>query len=361
MIPLYFPINSTSLGASAFHIFEAIKGECCLFPLGGGVDVSSFEPLSAGMAEKLNKAIQDGLERHKTSGTSIKLWHQFEGYTRITADQILYSFHELNALTPIEVNSLQQQKAIIVPCQFNKEIFEKYGLGPVYVVPLGVDRSIFYPLEKYKNKNDTFVFTMMGKFEARKMHIEILQAFMAVFANNPKVKLRCCIANRFIDMKKAYQMISERVFRGQQVSNVEFIDWMPTERHVADFISSGDCLITPSRGESFNLPLLQAMSCGCSVITNADHAHKDYVTSENAHLIPSEGLIDARDDVFFRMDGKTNTGQWFNINPNHIAQAMIEVYKVGRKVNEAGIETAKSLSWDKTADGILKVWDSNKT
>lgn len=363
MIPLYLPINSTSLGISAFHILEKFSDDVCLFPVGGGIDVSSFEPINPKMGEKINQAVERGLREHVNKSTSVKLWHAFAGIEKVSSNQILYTFHELDALTDIEKNSLNHQDAVIVPCSFNKETFEKAGIKPpTYVVPLGVDRSVFYPLEKYKNKGpeQPFVFTMMGKFESRKLHIDILQAFLAVFANNPKIRLRCCITNRFIDMKKTYQGIHEQIFRGQQISNIEFIDWLPTERHVADFLASSDCLITPSRGESFNLPLLQAMSCGCQVITNRDHAHKDYVNEKNAHIIPNDGMSVAQDGIFFRNDGKTNTGQWYNISQNHIAQAMIEVYKGGRKLNEEGIKTAETLTWENTASGIEKIWASHK-
>lgn len=360
MIPLYFPLNSTSLGASAIHILENMQRDFSLFPI-GGIDAGGFKSTNE-FNTKLNAAIQNGLESHDVNTTSIKLWHHFAGYERVSKKQILYTFHELDNLTPIEINSLNQQEAIVVPCNFNKETFVKAGVKPpVSVVPLGVDRKVFYPLEKHQNKTGPYVFIMAGKFEVRKLHMEILQAFMATFANNRDVKLRCCIANRFIDMKAVYGMINERIFQGKPPNNIEFIDWLPTEHDVADFISHADCLISPSRGESFNLPLLQAMSCGTNVITNADHAHADYVNSDNATIIPNGGKVVAFDGTFFRNDGKTNTGSWFNINTNAIASGLIESYQKGRRVNTKGIETAEKLSWQNTAKEIINIWDLHKT
>jgi len=361
MIPLNFPINSTSLGASAFHILRNIKEEYSLFPIGGGVDVNGFEPCSNELKEKIQKATLSGLASHDINNTSVRLWHHFASMERISKKQVLYTFHEVDRLTKIETNCLNQQESIIVPCNYNKEVFQSNGVKPpVHVVPLGVDRNIFYPLEKYKKKSGPFIFIMAGKFEVRKLHIEILQAFLNVFGNNPDVKLRCCITNKFVDMRSVHELITQQIFRGQKVNNVEFIDWLPTESHYADFLSHADCLVAPSRGESFNLPLLQAMSCGINVITNFDHAHRDYASSSNSIEVKSEGTVVAQDNTFFRNDGITNTGQWSNINGNAIAIALIETYKRGRSVNTNGIETAKKYTWENTANNIIDIWNKYK-
>lgn len=359
MLTLNFPVNSTSLGASAFHILENVETPFHLFPIGGGLDMSGFEPVPAEKIDKLTRSMVNALENHVVTNPAVRLWHHFASFERVSNKQILYTFHEVDALTKCELNALNQQDHIIVPCTYNQKVFTDMGVKPpISVVPLGVDRSVFYPLEKHANKTGPYIFVMAGKFEARKLHLETLQAFVSIFGNNPNVKLRCCVSNRFVDMKRVYGMISERVFQNKPPTNIEFIDWLPTERDVADFFSHADCLISPSRAESFNLPLLQAMSCGIQVITNKDHAHADYVNENNAILVPNEGMVVARDDTFFKNDGRTNTGKWFNVSTNAIASAMIEAYKRGRSVNNNGIETSKQFSWKTTATEIIKIWDT---
>lgn len=356
MLTFYFPVNSTSLGASAWKILENVKEEFALVPIGGGIDATSFEPVSNELKEKINRALDLGAKKIDTKGKSIKLWHAFAGLEKVTAKQDLYTFHELDSLTEVELHSLNQQERVMVPCNYNKSVFEKCGVTcPVDVIPLGVDREIFKPHEKYANKTGPFVFTMAGKFEARKLHMETLQAFNNLFANNPNIKLRACITNRFVNMDEVFKMINERVFQGRPPNNIEFINWLPTDRHFADFLAHSDCFISPSRGESFNLPLIQAMSCGVPVITNAEHAHADYITPENATIIKSHRMVPAFDNMFFRNDGRTNTGQWFDFQVNDLAQAMISVFQKGRKVNEAGIETAKRFTWQTTADKIVEL------
>jgi glycosyltransferase involved in cell wall biosynthesis len=156
-------------------------------------------------------------------------------------------------------------------------------------------------------------------------------------------------------MEDVYRGIVSQVFGGKMPNNIEFINWLPTERHFADFLGDSDCFISPSRGESFNLPLLQAMSCGVPVITNADHAHADYVTKDNAFLVKNNGLITAQDGMFFRNDGRTNTGKWFDITVNDIAQSMIQAFNKGRHLNEGGIKTAEKYTWEAAANRIVNL------
>lgn len=356
MLSLYLPINPTSLGAVGFYLFREFSKQfpdIGLFPI-GGIDYSSFEPVDEEIKRKIGGAVENGLRNHSVNNPSLKVWHQFAGIERISNKQTLFTFHELDSLTECELNSLNQQEAIIVPSIFNKMVFERSGVkSPVHHAPLGVDRTVFYPLEKYKNKTGPFVFLMAGKFESRKLHFEIFQAFKALFAGNPQVRLRCAISNRFVNMKTVYDTIIHNIFGGQLPNNIEFIDWLPTERHFADFLCSGDCLVSPSRGESFNLPLLQAMSCGVQVITNADHAHLDYVTEGNATLCKSECTETACDNMFFKNDGRTNTGKWFKITGNEIANSMVKAFQNGRKVNEAGIKTSEEYTWENTVKQIL--------
>ena len=349
---LYLPLNATSLGAVGYNTVANCP-VTSLFPIGGNVDLESYRPFPDSVGQSIQKGMWYGVNDLKVSELSLKIWHQFGGHERITNKQILYTFHELNKLTSAEVNSLKQQAGVIVPCNFNKQVFESHGIAS-HVVPLGVNREIFSPSSK--TTGDDYVFLLAGKFEARKLHFETLTAFAATFANQPKVRLRCAISNRFINMKSVYSSILNGIFKGALPNNIEFVEWLPTEKHFADFLNSGDCLITPSRGESFNLPLLQAMSCGKQVITNADHAHADYANDKNSILCKSDGMEVANDNMFFKNDGRVNTGEWFRVGVNEIAQAMILAFQKGKTINNDGIETAKSYTWERFAKSLQEIY-----
>lgn len=349
---LYLPLNSTSLGAVGYNTVKFCEVDT-LFPIGGGVDLEAYKPIDDGLSEKIKAAMWRGISELQADALSLKIWHQFGGHERITSRQLLYTFHELSKLTTAEINSLRQQVAVIVPCEFNKKVFEAEGIR-THAVPLGVDHSVFAPSSKPMGED--YVFLMAGKFEARKLHFEILTAFAATFANQPGVRMRCAVSNRFVNMQSVYSSILHGVFKGVMPNNIEFVDWLPTDRHFADFLNSGDCLITPSRGESFNLPLLQAMSCGKQVITNSDHAHADYVNDKNAILCKSDGIETAKDGVFFKNDGRVNTGEWYRVSVNEIAQGMLNAAQRGRQINSEGIKTAELYTWQRFASSLQQIY-----
>ena len=72
-----------------------------------------------------------------------------------------------------------------------KEIVENEVNGAnVYVAPLGVDTSIFYPDEQQRLKNNNkFIVFNCGKWEVRKGHDILLECFQKAFPQNEDVEL----------------------------------------------------------------------------------------------------------------------------------------------------------------------------
>jgi glycosyltransferase involved in cell wall biosynthesis len=93
-------------------------------------------------------------------------------------------------------------------------------------------------------------------------------------------------------------------------------------------------LVFPSLYEGFGLPILEAMACGCPVITSK-------VTS-----IPEV----AGDSVFY-------------VDPydvDSIAQGMYQIItnpELSTNLRHQGLTRAKKFSWDKTAAGVAQVLD----
>jgi glycosyltransferase involved in cell wall biosynthesis len=118
-------------------------------------------------------------------------------------------------------------------------------------------------------------------------------------------------------------------------------------------MSQVDCGVFPSRGEGWNLELLEMMAAGKHVIATNYSAHTEFCTEENCGLIP----ISEKEPAF---DGKWFFGQgnWAAINAFEIkslVQNMKDIAsKVNKEVNEAGIQTAKTFSWQNTAREIIK-------
>ena len=97
--------------------------------------------------------------------------------------------------------------------------------------------------------------------------------------------------------------------------------------------SLAEGLVFPSFYEGFGLPILEAMACGCPVITS------------NVSSMP-----EVAGDAALLIDPK---------NTEAIAQAMASVIsneKLRKKLIEKGYEQVKKFTWDKTAEETLALY-----
>ena len=118
-------------------------------------------------------------------------------------------------------------------------------------------------------------------------------------------------------------------------------------------MSQVDCGVFPSRGEGWNLELLEMMSCGKHVIATDYSAHTEFCTKDNAGLVTITSLESAFDNKWF-----FGQGNWAKIGDHQIFDLNMKMQRfiLDKKgtVNKAGIETAKRFSWQNTAKTIME-------
>jgi len=112
--------------------------------------------------------------------------------------------------------------------------------------------------------------------------------------------------------------------------DVVFVGGVPLE-DTALFYRAADVLVYPSLNETFGLPLLEAMACGCPVVTSDLSAMPE--TAGGAAL-----LCDPRD-------------------PASIARAMLEAMgPAGDALREMGLRRASEFTWSATGSATLEVY-----
>jgi glycosyltransferase involved in cell wall biosynthesis len=112
--------------------------------------------------------------------------------------------------------------------------------------------------------------------------------------------------------------------------DVVFVGGVPLERTVS-FYRAADVFVYPSLNETFGLPILEAMACGCPVVTSDTSAMPE--TAGGAAL-----LADPKDPV-------------------SIARAIVEAAGPGRgRLRELGLKRAGEFTWGATAAGTLDVY-----
>ena len=112
--------------------------------------------------------------------------------------------------------------------------------------------------------------------------------------------------------------------------DVIFVGGVPLDETVS-FYQAADAFVYPSLNETFGLPILEAMACGCPVVTSDTSAMPE--TAGGAAI-----LSDPKD-------------------PASIAQGIADAVGTGRdRLREAGIRRAGEFTWAATAASTLDVY-----
>jgi len=284
----------------------------------------------------------------------LKIWHEFDMAKRIGSGELIsYSFFELDQMNNTKKHHLNQCDKVVVASEWAKDVVEKEtSHNNVHVVPLGVDHSIFSPT--FENKTEKFVILNVGKWEKRKGHDIILEVFNQAFPQNNDVELWMMCSNPVAS--KEYNQQFENYYR--QDIRVRLLDRVKTQEELADVMKASSCGFFPSRGEGWNLEVLEMMSCGKPVVTTDYSSHTEFCNADNSIAIKPKSLEKAVDDVYFK---KEDVGNWASLDDikDDFITALRSVYAQwlqGRDItNLEGIKTAHKFNWLNTATKMAEV------
>lgn len=174
----------------------------------------------------------------------------------------------------------------------------------------------------------------VGQIESRKNIGRLLQAFARVAPNIPH-KLVIAGAQRFtfpmaVGAERELKLIEELGLQDR----VHFAGWVPHDDLPALY-NLADLFLFPSLYEGFGIPLLEAMACGCPIVT-ANTCAPPEVTGDAAYL--SDPL-----------------------SVESIAAGVSEVLaneQLRATMIERGLQRSKDFSWDRCATEVLTFLES---
>jgi autotransporter strand-loop-strand O-heptosyltransferase len=160
--------------------------------------------------------------------------------------------------------NLKKFDQVWVPTQWQKDCTVEQGIPEwkVKVVPEGVDIKTYKPKNYVISKpvNRPFRFILVGRWDYRKSTKEIIETFVKTFSEDDNVELLINVDNPF-----AYDGMNsteERLERyGIKHSGIKILHHLSKEEYV-ETLKSSDVFLSCARGEGWNLPLIEAMSCG---------------------------------------------------------------------------------------------------
>lgn len=362
---LQAPINSLGFGVCGLNLalaLERLGHEPALWPIG---NVDAPEEHHAALRRMMARA-------HSYCGTSpsLRVWHPFALAEHVgRGHHCCYTFFELDRLKPVELHHLKRQDFVFVSSEWARGVLVDNGLPETAakVAPPGVDRNIFSPDFKDPEPGPT-VFLSVGKWEVRKGHDVICEAFNKAFEKDDEVVLVLNCHNpclRTADEARRYNAAWEKLFWSSKLGCKMSVmgERLPNQRAVAELMRQADCGVFPARAEGWNLEAAEMLAMGRKVILTDYSAHTQFATGENSLLIEVKDLEEAHDGHWFRADDPVwegRPGKWAKLGEAQVDQLVEHMRSVHRKkqagelkFNRAGVDSMAPFTWERTARDIL--------
>lgn len=343
------PINSLGYGIVSVNILKELMvagHEVALFPIGSVTCDKEY-------AEYVKRAL-DNRARFSYMGDSLKIFHQNCMAEHVGCGlKVGFPFFELEDFTEEEVHHLTYLDKIIVASKWAKEVIIANCplIHPknIHIVHMGVNRNIFYPGDR--KEDGKTVFLNVGKWELRKGHDVLIDAFSSAFPNGDEsVELWMMPDNPFIREQKRLEW--ESLYMTDP--RVKIIRRVATSEDVANIMRMADFGVFPSRAEGWNMDAMEMMACGKMCILTDCTAHREFMNEDNSFMIPHSDEYElAWDGQFFNEQGR-----WMTMNQDSVERTSIymkhlhsekENYKNASKV----VDSIGEFTWQKTSMDII--------
>jgi len=285
--------------------------------------------------------------------TDINIW--FYAFARpatikTQGRDIVWAVFEHDRLSPGHVPQLQRADLVWTPSAWAKGILQGQGISSAKldVIAEGVDTGTFHPFARLapaSPKPKTFQFLMIGKFEERKGHTQLLQTFAKAFGGDPKVEL-LIKSDYFIFGQERKGAALLDFIRGFGVPNVKLLCGAMTRQELFLIYSMADAFVFLSRAEGWGLPLLEAMATGLPAITTNYSGHTEFLKpvegyfSPIAHrLVPITGRDYQR--IVLRREG--DLGHWAEADVDDLAQKMRVMIARYEEWRQKGLAASRTL------------------
>ncbi|MBG9736818.1 glycosyltransferase family 4 protein [Paenibacillus alvei] len=216
---------------------------------------------------------------------------------------------------------------IWVPSHFNRSTFSQSGvpLHKIQVMPYGIDPGMFCPGKPPLPiaGRRSYAFLCVCSFDGRKGLDVLLTSFFEEFAETEDVclilKTRASTQEE-IGRQQAYIDSIAVKTSGQKRSSAILLSttYSWTEEELAMLYNCANSYVLPTRGEGWNMTVMEAMASGLPVITTRWSAHLDFVNDMNGYLISVQRFIP------FHSTNKRL--MWADPDKQHLKQLMRHVY-----------------------------------
>ena len=212
-----------------------------------------------------------------------------------------------------------------------RDIMEKLGVpeNQISVIYQGVERDRFFPKpispSREDNKNP-YIFCVAGNGHTKNA-VTLILAYSRLNQNIRNAH-QLVLAGNIMKQKNLHSLIQQLGLDKQ----IQFTGVVSDERLV-DMYQNASVFVFPTLYEGFGFPVLEAMACGCPVITSN--------TSSLPEVVGEAGVLVDPLDV--------------GAMSNSIERVLTEP-DLAERLRNAGIQRAKQFSWDQTARETVELY-----
>ncbi|MCM8830086.1 MAG: glycosyltransferase family 4 protein, partial [Candidatus Omnitrophica bacterium] len=235
--------------------------------------------------------------------------------------------------------SVRKAKKIITVSEFSKkEIINFYQIenDKVDVVYNGVSEN-FRPVSIEKNEKVLKKYGItkpyilsVSNLQPRKNLCRLIKAFVFLVKNNERFPYKLVIVGKKLWL---YNEIFDEIRNSNFIERIVLTDYVP-EQDLVYLYNCAEVFVYPSLYEGFGLPVLEAMACGCPVITSNISSLPEI--AGNACILIDPYDIDAIAKAI------------------HIVLTDIDLRA---RLKTAGLKQSQKFSWRRTAEETIKVYD----
>ncbi|WP_313154017.1 glycosyltransferase family 4 protein [Lacrimispora sp.] len=209
------------------------------------------------------------------------------------------------------------QRFTTIPAEQIDVVYQSYDEEEIYVDKSDVSHIV---------NGDYILF--VGTFERKKNITRIVQAFNQIAEKHKELKLVLAGKPTWDNPEEIYDSVRNSPF-SERIILPGYID-VKTKRRL---ISNALCFVFPSICEGFGIPVLEAMTCGCPVIT-ADNTSLPEVGGDAVVYVNAYNV----EQLAFEME--------------HVVTSE----SLRKDMSARGVVQAKKFSWDKMAEQVESVY-----
>ncbi|MFA6335625.1 MAG: glycosyltransferase [Bacteroidales bacterium] len=231
-----------------------------------------------------------------------------------------------------------------VPTEWDRNKFVKAGVNvPIHIIHQGINPEYFHPdfAPMQTDAKETFKFVINAAWYPRKNLHNLITTFQSEFKKGEDV----CLIVKTLDLglNKGIKEELKNIVSDETAAKVYVKEQEIPEYQLPSLYTMADCLVFPTRGEGWGLPLFEALACGIPVITTAYGAPNEILRDHKGKPLPGVHFLEYKEvmasDPYVYMEGK----KWAEPNLVQLAQEMRYQFEHRAEEKPKALATSKII------------------